>query len=813
MCAPGSSSSERRVRAYSKNAGLRTGRSLALPACWLLALFLNLWLSFAFAPMALASPAGAFSIGRPPLRITVMVGPRNDFCYSDHIDAVEKLARTERDRINKAGGIGGRPVDIQFRNDEGDARKTVAIVDEALADPNSLALIGLQNSDRAREVFKALGPKISESGLPWISSISTTGLFAGYPNVFTMRGSQEEESIPVIAELVKERKFQRPAFVGLKGQPGIEALMKGLEEKKDFPAFVDKRLFTLPGADGKARLNARLDPSDITKAVDGMKAANPDLIFLSVGGWRVPAFLNEMEKAGVSAPVFVSGRIEDIFRSPSVAYSGDVYQIARDELPNLYNNRVRKRLFRDRAEAWDFREGARNQDAFDRLDNGCQERSPGAALDVLTRSNLRAVGIGLEHRDMIAMLAGLLNATKPAVDANDVASLRKSVIKAIPASFSAGKGVYKGSLEDWAFRPASRSTVRAPFIVARPKELKRPQLAPTQYVPMKDDKLRKIPTFYLDIDLIRLSRIDDTEKSFYADFYLSMNTENNPSPDMIDFANAFLDYKTNGKQVTIQPLHEGEESDTYPNNMKIYMVSGKFMLDPNYKSYPFDVQRFTVELRPKKGENPFIVQPLQRELRDRAFETDGWDVKDTFVSYDQDSISIFDTKKLEPSVAPFYKSNFVWVMKRSATDFYLRVVIPLFFIAIVAYLAIFISNHHFEAIVTIQVTAFLSAVALYITTPKVDSDTATLLDRIFVFNYMMFSLMIGISILRVNKFISGTLHLRRALAFLHVGFIPLFLAMMIFYVYGAGGSDTQSELEFWPAVEDGVQRFLLRLGL
>ncbi len=763
----------------------------------------------ASASPASAASAEAFTLGRPSLKLTLLVGPRNDFCYSDHIEAIEKLAKGVRDQINKAGGIGGRPIDIRIRDDEGDAGKAVSIVDEALADPNSIALIGLQGSDRAKEVFKELGPKIAASGLPWISSISTTSLFAKYPNVFTMRGSQEEESIPVIAEFVKERKFSRPAFLGIQGQSGVEALQKGLEERKGFPAFVDKHLFAMAGADSKTRLNAHLDPAEIAKAVEELKAADPDLIFLSVSGWRVPAVLKELEKAGIAAPLFVSGRLEDIFRSPDVSYSGDVYQIARDELPDLYNSRVRKRLFRERPEAWTFSGGARNQDAFERKENGCEERSPKAALDVLSRSNLRAIGIGLEFRDMIAMIADALNSAKPPADPDDASALRKTILKAIPAFFTAGKGIYKGSLEDWSFRTASRSTVRAPFIIARPKDLKRQQLAAMQYAPLKDEKLRKIPTFYLDIDLIRIYRIDDTEKSFSADFYLSMNTENNPSPDMIDFANAFLDYKTNAKQLTIHPLHEGEESDTYPANMKIYMVSGKFMLDPDYRSYPFDVQRFAIDLRPARGEFPFIVQPLQRELRATAFDADGWDSLDSYVSYDEDVVPIFDTKKLEPSVVPFFKSSFVWVLKRSATDFYLRVVIPLFFIAIVAYLAIFIStNHHFEAIVTIQVTALLSAVALYITTTKVDSDTATMLDRIFVFNYMMFSLMIGISILRVNKFVSGTLHLRRALAVLHVGFIPVFLALMIFYVYGAGGSETHSEPDFWPALKDGVSRFV-----
>ncbi|MFZ1075170.1 MAG: amino acid ABC transporter substrate-binding protein, partial [Minisyncoccia bacterium] len=543
----------------------------------------------------------------------------------------------------------------------------------------------------------------------------------------------------------------------------------------------------------------------IAAAIGDLKDKNPDIVFLSVGGWRVPAFLKELEKAGITAPLFVTGRLEDIFRSPGVSYPGDVYQIARDELPNLYNNRVRQLLFRDRPETWAFN-GERNQDAFERIENGCEERPAKAVLDVLSRSNLRAIGIALEFRDMIAMIADVLKSAKPAVNPDDVVALRKTITSGILASFASGKGIFKGSLEDWSFRPSSRTAVSTPFIVARPKDLNGQQLAAIQYVPLKGEKLRKIPTVYLEIDPIRIYRIDDTEKSFGADFYLSMSDENDPHVDMIEFANAFLDYKTNSRQLTIQPLHEGGESDTYPSNMKIYVVSGKFMLDPDYKSYPFDVQRFTIELRPKRGEFPFIVQPLRQDLRAKAFDAEGWDNKDAYVSYDQDFIPISDTKKLEPSVIPFYKSSFVWILKRNATDYYLRVVVPLFFIAIVAYLAIFISSAYFDSIVAIQVTAFLSAVALYITTPKIDSDTATLSDRTFLFNYMVFSLMIVISILRVNKFIASTLHLRRALAIVHVVLIPISVALMAFYVYGAGGSDSHSELEFGPALRGGVSR-------
>ena len=162
---------------------------------------------------------GRFCTSSSALKITVLVGPRNDFCYSDHIDAIEKLAKAERDRINKAGGISGRHVEIQIRDDEGDARRTVANVSDALADPNTIALIGLQSADRAGQVFKQLGPRLAESGIPWISSISVTSMFASYPNVFTMQGSQEEENIPLIAAFLREKGFARPAYIGFRGRP------------------------------------------------------------------------------------------------------------------------------------------------------------------------------------------------------------------------------------------------------------------------------------------------------------------------------------------------------------------------------------------------------------------------------------------------------------------------------------------------------------------------------------------------------------------------------------------------------------------
>jgi hypothetical protein len=207
------------------------------------------------------------------------------------------------------------------------------------------------------------------------------------------------------------------------------------------------------------------------------------------------------------------------------------------------------------------------------------------------------------------------------------------------------------------------------------------------------------------------------------------------------------------------------------------------MFEPEFADYPFDTQRFAVDIRPKRDNAPFIVQPPPPLLRDGAIATDGWIPKQQYVGYDEDFVLTTDAMSHEKSIVPFYKASFVWLMERQTTDYYLRVVIPLAFILLVAYLSVFIPRAHFEAIVTIQITALLSAVALYLALPQVDADTATLSDRIFLFIYMAVSIMIGISILRVNPVIVHRPWLRGLLGLIHVFLIPALGILMALYIH------------------------------
>ena len=709
-----------------------------------------------------------------PVTIKILFSSRTEACFDPgDAPAIRQLATLEQERINEQGGIGGRRLALEFLDDERDADQSIANMRSAIADPDALALIGLPNSNLAKQVFEAVGGDIKRSQIPFLSFISINSIFADYPNVFTTRASQDDERIPVLIQFMRASRVQQPAFLGIKDNLFSTVLADGLKRALNGTTALvaDHRL---------GLTDEKLDPAEIAGAVEDLKQRNPDLLFLSVGGNRNAAVIKELLAAKVTPALFVGGRTDDIPREIADAYPSDIYQIAWDRLPDVYNDRLRQLIWRSNSEQWIF-EGRKNPGAPGWKSGECKPRPDDAKPDPLSDANLRAIGVGAQYADMVGLIAAAARtASLPA----DVATLRAHLVEQLKTAYATGRGTYPGSFDNWSFRTTTRAAARTPFIVRLAPGLGRTQLAPVQFVRLRNETLRAVSTFYLDIDLIRAFRIDDNEKSFFAEFYLSLHDDGKgASIDEIEFSNAFLDPQTNDRHLTVRILSDGGKSEAYPDDMKIYQVSGKFMFEPKLANYPFDTQRLSIDIRPKHGNAPFIIQPPPQSLRDLVVGTDGWQPKEQYVGYDEDFVSTIDAETHEQSVVPFYKASFVWLMARETTDFFLRVVVPLGFILIVAYLSIFIPRSHFEAIVTIQVTALLSAVALYLSLPQIDADTTTLSDRMFLFSYMAVSFMIGISILRINPTMSARVWLRNLLATIHIVTIPASALLMALYVY------------------------------
>ena len=709
----------------------------------------------------------------PPFNIPIFVSSRADVCYdSGDIAAIKRMTALEQDKINSRGGVSGRPIKVTLFDDARDEKKTIENLRTALLEPTTLAMIGMPGSTRAKIAFEALSNEIKNSQIPFLSDISVNKIFAAFPTVYTTRASQDDDSIPVMAKFTRHLGFERPAFFGLRDVIGSVAIGDGLKSQLgDGGLVADLRV---------AATENKINTNDISAAVAEMKTKQPDLLYLIIGGDNVPAVMKELVDAKTTPALFIGGRIDTLPADITNSYPNAIYSLAWDNPPEVYNNRLKRLISPASAPSWIF-EGQKIPAASGWADGKCKPHPETNVVDPFNSANMRAITVGSQYADMVGIIA---STARTPDRSTDITRLRAQILKALSTTYQAGRGSFKSAFGNWSFVAHSRTAARDPFIIILPQGLGRTQLAPFQFVRSKDGTLRQMETLYVDVDLIKAYRVDENQKTFFAEFYLSMRDNDGASIDKIEFANAYLEAQSGGgRQILTEVIHPGGKSAAYPESMKIYKVSGRFLFDPELVNYPFDTQRFSIDIQPKSGETPFIIQPPPLDLRDKTVIADGWEPKGQYVGYDQNIVPIVDAYTHEPSVVPFYRTSFVWVMQRQTTDYLLRVAVPLGFILFVAYLSVFIPRHHFEAIVTIQVTALLSSVALYLSLPKLDSDTATLSDRGFVFAYMILSIIIGISILRVSPIVGASKGRERAYQMLHVAAIPALVAAAAYYGY------------------------------
>jgi len=756
------------------------------------------WLGVLFMAMAMARIAlilgvhnvrahdEALAASGPPISVALLVDSDIGRCYDrGYVAAIERLVGLEEEKINARGGINGRPIEIAILDGLRDADQTVENVRTALALPDLLAMIGLTSSTRGEKVFASLGDQIRESGVPFISHISVSDVFASYPNVFSTRPSQEAERVPVMAAFVEQMGFRSVAFLGRDGPTYIRAIGAGLQQSK-----ISDRLSAdhrIRRAEGRG---ADLDEDALEAAIADMKAKQAELVILAVGTVTSDDVIRAFAAAEFTPAIMLVGNLSRVADALSGDYPNAIYQLNWGNLPEVDQDSVRNVVASSNPEEWLF-EGAKLADAPGWQEGTCD---PEYEPEPFSPTNLAAISFGAQFADMVALVT---EAARGAGRSAELESMHKAVLRALGETYASGRGAFNGRFENWSFFPDVRTRSQTPFVIILPHTLGRTQLAPVQFVRTRQATLRPIDTLYLDVDMLRIYAVDNDRRSFYADFYLSIRASDRIGLDDIKFTNAFIDPRTNGPHLTVETIYGGGPTDAYPESMRIYRISGRFRFNPDFANYPFDTQQFSIDIQPRSGDKQFIIQPPPLTLRDTALSVDNWDLAGQYVGYAHEFVPVVDAFTHQPSIVPFYQSRFVWQMERETTDYYLRVLVPLMFILIVAYLSVFIPQSHLEAIITLQVTALLAAVALYLSLPQVDSDTATVSDRIFVLDYMMVSLMIFISILRINVRAQKWWLLNRVLVITHAVLIPLLVVVSAGLILQAPPVESVMELASW----------------
>ena len=221
---------------------------------------------------SMAEPAAAVDEAQaakgPPFHINVLLSSRKDVCYDPgDVAAIKALTLKEQERINRHGGVSGRPVRLKFLDDARQEAGVIANLRAAIDDPQSLAIVGLLNATRAKAALDTLGPDLLKSGVPFLSDIAVNNLFSAFPNVYSTRASQDTDSIPVMAKFTQQLGLARAGFIGLKDSVSSAALGDGLRAElgeggliADVRLGVEKDKLLAGRNDGGAQRNERQAP-------------------------------------------------------------------------------------------------------------------------------------------------------------------------------------------------------------------------------------------------------------------------------------------------------------------------------------------------------------------------------------------------------------------------------------------------------------------------------------------------------------------------------------------------------------------------
>lgn len=582
-------------------------RAVLLTMAWAAAL------PFAFPTASSADEAEAAGV-RHTIAVFLSSLSADKCFFNGSTKAIKHFVKSRVAEINRSPEFPNQSFRFEFYENSQDPRKPEGrkIAEQnmrkALADPTVVAMVGL-SSMRAGSWFKEMGKEIAASNIPFLSDIDTANVYASIPNVFSMRPSQEEERAPIVSRFLQDAKFQRPVFIGSADSLGIDAFVESMRR--------------LPGALPMAAVY-RVDSGDlgpVTAILDDINSKQADVVMVALNTNNSREFLKQATGA-LSAPVlFVFGNDTMLSSQEAAEYgrSNNLFQLLWESVPGVYNNRLREEMQKDAAANWLF-EDVKNSSAEGWTSGQCKEKDtsgqPASAESrALSPDNMRAVTRGTQFADMIGLIGEIARAT---YDEQPIPAFRKAMLDKLKSDYVVGRGMYRGKFDNWSFRALSRSASRTPFVAMRLRGEPHVQLAPTQYARLRSDALRPIQTIYMDLDVVRVFRVDDSDKSFFAEFYISMRSDDRFDLSSIEFGNAFRDADRGAAKVTISMVHDGSPNGVYPEGVVIARVVGKFMTVPDLSAYPFDTQLFSIQLQPKTHDAAFIIQPHPAAAREVA---------------------------------------------------------------------------------------------------------------------------------------------------------------------------------------------------
>lgn len=231
-------------------------------------------------PAVSAPAAGAIRIGQSG----VLSGPIG--AQLKQFDAGAQLAF---DRVNRSGGIGGRPLELVAMDDGLNPEKTLENTRTLLQDPRLVALFGYTSS----QSIAAVAPLLRESGIPLLAPISVTDSMRAQTvrSAYYVRAGYERE----IRQLYKQITTLGIQRIAVAYMPSVDRTAGAGEEART----VLEQELAATGRVPVAAVPIHRDGSNLAEAAASLAAVKPQAVILVAPGTLPARLIAEADKRGL----------------------------------------------------------------------------------------------------------------------------------------------------------------------------------------------------------------------------------------------------------------------------------------------------------------------------------------------------------------------------------------------------------------------------------------------------------------------------------------------------------------------------------
>lgn len=233
------------------------------------------------------APVATWAQDKNTVRIgqsTALTGPLGDLGQAMHQGAAACFAS-----VNAKGGVNGRTITLDTRDDGYDVKRAVANVDALIADKSTFALFNCMGTP----MISAMLPKVIESGIPFFAPF--TGALLARPkdvrSILNIRASYPDEA---------EQLIQHLATIGIR-RIGIAYQNNafGKEVYEGARLAMEKHKIT-----GSTAVTVENSGADAAAAAAKLAAAEPEAVLVGLAGKPTIDFIKAMRAQRRGLPLY-----------------------------------------------------------------------------------------------------------------------------------------------------------------------------------------------------------------------------------------------------------------------------------------------------------------------------------------------------------------------------------------------------------------------------------------------------------------------------------------------------------------------------